>query len=247
MASNASASSLSLSSVLTQLLGLCGGGGEEHAELNQPKEQPAAPAEKVKGVLGQISSRVRSLAGVEAPDPEFDAAVKLLAEPVLMSVVAQGGGPEMARFTTSKDGSMLTWQSLELQSNMPKFSGAVALASITRVERPPVSGMNSWLGRGSTPLIAIFYSSPSEQLRVEVSSEQQRDEYASALDRVSTKLRTKNAEHKLESKMARHAQKEVELMTKRHAAEKRKAEILQSMSSSGGMKHTAVAMASRPG
>lgn len=235
------------SGMLNSLLGLCGASVDEKAELQPKVKESESTRPTPWAMVDSLSSRVMSLAGREAPDPEFDSAKKLLAEPALLSVAQGGGAPaEMARFATSSDGSMLTWQSLALQSNMPKFSGAISLASITRVERPPVGGgVTSWLGRAQTPTIAIHHSSPSEQLRVEASSEVQRDEYAAALDRVSTKLRAKHAEVKSQGKLARHATKELEMMSKRQNAEKRKSEIMQSMQNSGGMKHTAMAMASR--
>lgn len=233
-----------LSKSVNTVLGLCGGmGQEEQAEL-RPKEKTEAPAPK--GMFDQLSSRVMALAGREAPDAEFEQALRLLSEPTLLSVCVQNGPAEMSRFAVSRDGAMLTWQTLELRNNLPKASGAIALASITRVERPPVGRMSSWLGRAGSHLIAIHHSTPSEEVRIEVSGEQQRDEYASALDRVSTKLRTRLTESRAQGKIARHAQKEMELMGKRQAAEKRKAEIMQSMQGSGGgMKHTAVAMATR--
>jgi hypothetical protein len=285
-----------LNTVLGACSGLTGAISEEKSGLAQTEGGDAGP--EPKSMFGSLTDRVRSIAGVEAPDPAFEAALKLLAEPALLSYVEKGSSPEMARFTASADGSMLTWQCLENISNMPKFSGAISLSGITRVERPPVSVISSWLSGPRSYAIVIYTA--AEQVRVEAGSEQQRNEYATALDLVATKLRTRHTADKSDRKIARHAAKEMDMMSKRHTAEKRyapsaqacykspcflssavwrlliisiscvilirgvalahhgyyyyyplcnscnrKQEILDSMNSNGGMKHTAVAMASR--
>jgi hypothetical protein len=235
-----------MASIIQTIFGACGGGGGEEKHELAPKAPggTGADAPTPKGMFSALSDRVLTLAGREAPDPELDAARALLAEGALLKLVGERGVAEMARFATSPDGTMLTWQSIELQNNMPKFSGAIALAAVSRVERPPVSAIGSWLSREPGFLVTIHHSTPSEQVRIEASSEQLRNEWAVALDLVSTKTRAKVEGQKSERKIARHAQKEIELMGKRNAAEKRKAEILGSMKA-GGMRHTAVAMAQR--
>jgi hypothetical protein len=182
--------------------------------------------------------------GREPADPEYDSSVTVLAEERLLKLVVKGRGPELARFVTSPDGSMLMWTSVELQNNMPKFSGAVSLAAITRVEQPVVSALGAWISTPTGHVIVIHHATPSEQIRIEVSDERLRNEWAGALDIVSTKKRTRHTAAKSERGVARHAQKELEMMSKRKDAERRKAEILGTMKS-GGMKHTAIAMASK--
>ncbi|KAJ1633280.1 hypothetical protein T492DRAFT_982640 [Pavlovales sp. CCMP2436] len=234
-----------LNTALNTILGACGGLSgaltEERFGLARAGAEAATP--EPKSMFGSLADRARSLAGVEAPDPAFEAALKLLTDPVLLSFVEKGGTPEMARFVASADGSMLTWQCLELNNNMPKFSGAISLSSITRVEQPAVSVMASWL-TGPRAYAIVIYTA-AEQVRIEAGSEPQRNEYATALDLASTKLRVRNTADRADRKIARHAAKEMDMMGKRHNAEKRKQEILDSMNSNGGMKHTAVAMASR--
>ena len=226
---------------LRAILSLCGGGGQEE---KQELKEKAAEAPTVQTMFSSLSNRVMTAVGREPADPEYDAAVAVLAEERLLKLVVKGRGPEMARFVTSPDGSMLMWTSLEMQNNMPKFSGAVSLAAITRVEQPAVSALGAWISAASGHMIVLYHSTPSEQIRIETSDERLRNEWASALDVVSTKKRTRHAAAKSERGVARHAQKELEMMSKRKEAERRKAEILGTMKS-GGMKHTAIAMASK--
>lgn len=226
---------------LRAILSLCGGGG--HEEKQELKEK-AADAPTVQTMFNSLSNRVLTAVGREPPDVEFDSSVKVLAEERMLKLVLKGSGPELARFVTSPDGSMLMWTSVELQANMPKFSGAVPLASITRVEQPTVSALGAWISAATGHMIVVYHSTPSEQIRIEVSDERLRNEWATALDVVSTKKRTRHAAAKSERGVARHAQKELEMMSKRKEAERRKADILGSMKS-GGMKHTAIAMASK--
>jgi len=79
---------------------------------------------------------------------------------------------------------------LELDNSTPKFSGAISLSSITRVEQPAVSVMASWL-TGPRAYAIVIYTA-AEQVRIEAGSEPQRNDYAIALDLASTKLWVRN-------------------------------------------------------
>lgn len=230
--------------MLANALGGCCGLGptdekeREKDELVRDPEQ-SAPTR----VLSAVTSKLRTITGTERNEA-LEAAKGLLAEGAVLKLLRSGGG-DMVRVVASADGSMLTYQALELENNLPKHSGAIALSEVHRVESLASSTVGAWLGGAQGPTLVIHHSSPTEQLRLEAATERMRDDWVDALDRVRLKASEVHTAAKTERKLTRHAAKELELMSKQRAAEKRKAEIMKSMPGGGGMKHAAAAMISR--
>lgn len=220
----------------------CGGYARTPAadERNELVKEDASLQSTITSRLSDWKSKLLATAGHAPPDPDYDAALELLREGTMLQV-----NGEMVQVKASADGSMLTWQSLELINNMPKVSGALPLSKIGQVDRQQASAMGAWLGGPRGPALVLHHAQSGEQVRMEAANEPTRNAWADAVERVSAKQLAEQEKTSAERGIARTAAKELELRSRRQDAERRKQAIIDSMRGGGGMKHTAVAMMQR--
>jgi hypothetical protein len=147
-------------------------------------------------------------------------------------------GSSAVRLSLSADGALVTWQSLEMVSGMPKESGVLALSAVREV----VPVLQTGFLRSGGPVPRQWQLLADDQTaKFEAESEEDKDRWMSTVE----ELRHHEADAKAERKIGYTTRRKMGLEERRREAERRKAEVLKSCGGQGGMKHTAAAMMSR--
>jgi len=168
-------------------------------------------------------------------DQERKQKVAVLQEGAVMALVGARSRSTVS-LKLSSDGSMLMWQSLRQEANMPSESGVMSLSTIREVK--PV--LQSGLLRSGLPVpLQWVLISDEEDVKFEAESETVKEMWMNTL----LECTKRQADAKAERKIGYQTKRRMGLEERRRDAERRKAELMKGCA--GGMKHTAAAMMNR--